>query len=394
MVYVPWVPDTDPGFEGDRFALHSCIRVAIDAVAGEIVFANQDGDREQENIDYFQVRRDRRDLTYSPASGEIFIANSYNVARDFDIAVDSDLPAAWSLLIGDGSLLYHLGPGEVRHVPVTIEVPFGEPLNQSYDVRVRAFTALPPPPGIPGNLDNHLVSAMTLRASTVEDLSIGLDATVSGSTINVRGCFSAWLSGKTLTIDYLNPNGFEIPQLVTTDASGCFQGAFFQGYTGLWGFRAIWPGDAGHSRAASAELTVGVGTSLSNCCGVAGAPGCEYPSVESCVCASDSYCCGTAWDSICVSEVNSLHCGTCRDACVSGSDAGAFEQSIETCVCTGDGYCCQTAWDSICVSEVSSFGCGICQGSGPTSGGMALMTDSRGATVHTAAPSASAPVSR
>jgi len=197
---------------------------------------------------------------------------------------------------------------------------------------------------------------------------------------------------------YLTPQGLEIPQLVTTDATGCFKAGYYQGYTGLWGVRAIWPGNTAYSRAASDQLKVGVNTTLSNCCTVpiVSTPGCEYPSVESCVCASDSYCCNTNWDSICVGEVSSRGCGTCRDACTSGSDAGAFQQSTETCVCTGDAYCCATAWDSICVNEVSSFGCGFCSAgpAGPTGGAAASMTDSRGGAVVSSSPQSAEAVSR
>lgn len=48
-----------------------------------------------------------------------------------------------------------------------------------------------------------------------------------------------------------------------------------------------------------------------NCCETGHGAGCDDPTIEDCVCASDSYCCTTNWDSICVNEVTSLGCGTC-----------------------------------------------------------------------------------
>lgn len=104
-------------------------------------------------------------------------------------------------------------------------------------------------------------------------------------------------------------------------------------------------------------------------------------SCDSCatsICASDSYCCNTAWDSQCVSEVSSI-CGS--STCSSGggtptpppptggtgtcthSDCTSGTKLVKTCdpcvtsVCNADSYCCNTAWDSICVGEVASV-CG------------------------------------
>jgi hypothetical protein len=52
-------------------------------------------------------------------------------------------------------------------------------------------------------------------------------------------------------------------------------------------------------------------TPASSCCSATTTPGCSDTSVESCVCAADEYCCTTAWDDICVGEVEGLGCGSC-----------------------------------------------------------------------------------
>ncbi|MBM4345460.1 MAG: hypothetical protein FJ100_18975 [Deltaproteobacteria bacterium] len=57
-----------------------------------------------------------------------------------------------------------------------------------------------------------------------------------------------------------------------------------------------------------------------SCCEVSAKPGCIDPAIMQCVCAVDDYCCSTAWDSICVSEVTSEGCGTCPG---SGADGGS-----------------------------------------------------------------------
>jgi hypothetical protein len=55
----------------------------------------------------------------------------------------------------------------------------------------------------------------------------------------------------------------------------------------------------------------GTGGMPGDCCFAKGGPGCFPPEVAQCVCATDSYCCTTAWDNICVNEVDSLGCGFC-----------------------------------------------------------------------------------
>jgi hypothetical protein len=98
---------------------------------------------------------------------------------------------------------------------------------------------------------------------------------------------------------------------------------------------------------------------------------------DSCVtsiCGSDSYCCSTAWDSVCVGEVKSI----CGASCTGGgggsggsggggtcahpicSTGTKLTSSCDPCVksiCASDSYCCATKWDTICVGEVGSI-CG------------------------------------
>jgi len=82
------------------------------------------------------------------------------------------------------------------------------------------------------------------------------------------------------------------------------------------------------------------------------------------ICAVDSYCCTTAWDSICVGEVSSVchqSCGggtTCtHNECATGAKLKKGCDSCVTSICAQDSYCCNTKWDSVCVSEAGSI-CG------------------------------------
>ncbi|HET6584797.1 MAG TPA: MopE-related protein [Nannocystaceae bacterium] len=86
------------------------------------------------------------------------------------------------------------------------------------------------------------------------------------------------------------------------------------------------------------------------------------------ICATDAFCCTTAWDGQCVGEVASL-CGSnaCSGACahsfcdVGGALANGCDAAAANCVaqvCAADAFCCNLGWDAQCVGEVATF-CGI-----------------------------------
>jgi hypothetical protein len=135
-------------------------------------------------------------------------------------------------------------------------------------------------------------------------------------------------------------------------------------------------GTCGSGQTCSAGVCMGGGGGGGSCahpiCSTGGA---EDASCDPCagqVCAADSYCCSTAWDSICVGEVGSI----CGESCSGGGGGGGggggtcahsicstgtkLTSSCDSCaadICSQDSYCCTTKWDSQCVSEVSSI-CG------------------------------------
>jgi hypothetical protein len=103
------------------------------------------------------------------------------------------------------------------------------------------------------------------------------------------------------------------------------------------------------------DATVDAGTATctgeggSTCCApTPGVMGCDAePSVESCVCAIDDYCCTTEWDAQCVAYVEQLSCGTCASGCdvTNGSTGtGSFIRSLA----------CRTSAD--CAGVVGEFG--------------------------------------
>jgi cysteine-rich repeat protein len=102
--------------------------------------------------------------------------------------------------------------------------------------------------------------------------------------------------------------------------------------------------------------------------------GCD--SCTAALCGVDPFCCNTAWDSTCVTEVRtqcgSLGCmdsaGTCgHTLCTTGSaltpgcDNPPLNPSCVATICAADSFCCAGGWDGTCVSEVSLCGwhCGV-----------------------------------
>ncbi|MFO0632007.1 MAG: hypothetical protein U0168_04065 [Nannocystaceae bacterium] len=104
------------------------------------------------------------------------------------------------------------------------------------------------------------------------------------------------------------------------------------------------------------------------CCEAADQPGCDDGALEACVCALDPYCCETAWDETCVSIATYSDCaGPCAaptvapaDCCTAAMVGGCTDVDVQDCVCATDPYCCLTAWDDVCVGEVTELACGMC----------------------------------
>jgi hypothetical protein len=78
------------------------------------------------------------------------------------------------------------------------------------------------------------------------------------------------------------------------------------------------------------------------------------------VCASDAFCCTTAWDSLCV-EAAATQCSgsNCHDGCVVGEPMGVECGPCEGTICNLDPYCCNTTWDDVCTQEYATE-CGGC----------------------------------
>jgi hypothetical protein len=106
---------------------------------------------------------------------------------------------------------------------------------------------------------------------------------------------------------------------------------------------------------------------LSNCCVPNGGLGCDEAGCQATVCATDPFCCDTAWDDVCADEAASL-CGDLCDAivsstcCVPNGGLGCDDARCQAAVCAIDPFCCDTAWDGICAEEAASLCGDLCRG--------------------------------
>lgn len=139
-VYIEWTPNfplTNEQIAEGNFYFHTCVRVKIDPVAGETVVGNQDGDAEQENINYFQAVSD-------PGGPRVF--DSFITLRNddlvnpkwFSLSYSSTLPAAWVLDVNGGDQGVMLNPNETRQIPIIIKPQGPATVGSIFGVDVRA----------------------------------------------------------------------------------------------------------------------------------------------------------------------------------------------------------------------------------------------------------------
>jgi hypothetical protein len=145
---VDWKPAvnlTPAQLAAGLFYFHSCLRVRIDQVAGETVLANQDGDREQENISYFEVPAIPK-LVIGPLERKVWIRNGDPThARSFLIGSRLTVPkngaTDWSVDVNHGAPEVTLAPNESRQIPVEIDTGSAVPVaGQRYSVDIFALS--------------------------------------------------------------------------------------------------------------------------------------------------------------------------------------------------------------------------------------------------------------
>ncbi len=142
-VYLEWTPNfavSPEDMAAGKFKFHTCVRVKLDAVANETVLGNQDGDREQENISYFEAPP----AAGAPAFDAIIHLRNDDPANSkfFQLYYESDLPAGWDIKVNNGDLGVDLAPNQVLDIPVKIIPGGAQAVGGIYGVDIAAASWL------------------------------------------------------------------------------------------------------------------------------------------------------------------------------------------------------------------------------------------------------------
>ncbi len=126
------------------------------------------------------------------------------------------------------------------------------------------------------------------------------------------------------------------------------------------------------------------GTVEQSCCVANAGPFCSDADCCNLICASDSFCCTTAWDGICASAAQAQcascaggdpNCGTgSNDCCFPGVGPYCTDAACCNAVCAVDSFCCTTEWDAICAGEAGDL-CANCAACGTGSQNCCVAND-------------------
>ncbi len=209
-VYYQWTPNftlTPAQIQQGRFAFHTCVRVRLDHVAGETFFANQDGDGQQENIDYFQAGAQGSPGAPGPPDKAVVHLRNDSLAfpKEFFLTVLRErLPSTWKVVVNGGNPVVQLGPNQERDVPVTITQTKPEPIGSRHSIRVVASNRVSlknqlrandfheefkPLGGVQFQVAvlRHPKLACTCARGLVKGTIVGLDAKDEGTRVYVGG---------------------------------------------------------------------------------------------------------------------------------------------------------------------------------------------------------------
>jgi hypothetical protein len=266
-VYGEWRPTVTWPAGEERIPYHTCLRVIVDGLPGELVTVNQDGVNEQENVGWFEAPRPFGSTAYEIINREIILTNDGQTWHDYYVTVDSQLPETWELTVGEPedqeTLHYVLEPKATVRIPVTIQVPDGEMVGKRYFVDVRAFRVEGAPDvGYDVRTFNSIeVAGVHLAAQTVDETTLTITATYGEAegSIKVEGQMTPPVDGAIVSVRYTSPEGPSELVNTTVESSGKFDDQHTKLYDGTWRVQALWAGDDTTSSAMSNTVSVVVG---------------------------------------------------------------------------------------------------------------------------------------
>ena len=180
-VFLNWTPNfplTPQQIAAGQFFFHTCVRIRVGHVSGETFFANQDGDGQQENIEYFDATGAGGAPGAPGAANKTVIHlrnDSPSQPKQFMLGLlRTTLPAGWDVTINGGQSLVQLAPGAEKDIPVAIKQNVAEAVGSSHQVRIIAssiFSFTNPAHPTPHNEARQL-GGVTIEANVVRKTKV------------------------------------------------------------------------------------------------------------------------------------------------------------------------------------------------------------------------------
>jgi hypothetical protein len=235
-VYLNWTPNfalTPAQIKQGIFYFHTCVRVRLSHVAGETFFANQDGNGQQENIDYFQAAPNNGAPPGSPGPGNSAVIHLRNdspaVSKQFYLSVLREtLPKSWLVILNGGNPIVTLAPGEVRDIPILVQQTATEAVGSQHGLRVFAsslatFTnPLHPHP----HSETRSLGGVQVNVMVVERTSLTCAAAKGGIVTGKLSGVPAGQSGLKVLVQGVNTDNQLLPgvsALAEVAANGTFR---------------------------------------------------------------------------------------------------------------------------------------------------------------------------
>lgn len=137
-VYIEWTPSvelTDEQIEAGIFEYHTCVRVTIDDVAGEVTTGNQDGDQEQENIREFEATPVRSNIYRHDFN---LHNNDMTAPKTYTLNLEGNLPPTWEVTLNDGDPSITVPANSSVTIPITVTANSSAVIGTKFSLQVNA----------------------------------------------------------------------------------------------------------------------------------------------------------------------------------------------------------------------------------------------------------------
>jgi hypothetical protein len=257
-VYVVWKPMVSLSkaqIAAGVYKFHSCVRVNIDPVAGEVVTGDNSA---QENFTNFSAVQ-AADMSYPPIHGQFFVTPipGAGAIQTILLNTQSALPAGWTYNVDGGVQAVAVGGNTpMLTIPADIQIPTNTPVGQSYQLAVQGLSisqlvnlAIPATEPVSStHLGTTEVGGVVLSARGVLSSGITLATSIGPmGTISASGVLNP-AEAAVVAVDFTDPNGVVYTRYAPTDANGNYTCSLPTSLAQAnWQVRSFWQGDLSHA---------------------------------------------------------------------------------------------------------------------------------------------------